>query len=59
MLPHSEICEKIAKRVTLFQTYGVEIRYPSLIPTSAISEEEAIEAYDSALEIATMIHDEL
>lgn len=59
MLPHSDITEIIAKKVTLFLTYGVEIRYPSIVPASAISEEEAVEAYDTTLEIAAMIHEEL
>jgi len=38
MLPQSKISEKIAKKVTLFQSYGVDIRYPPLIPVSEISE---------------------
>ncbi|MCL1810987.1 MAG: HEPN domain-containing protein [Methanomassiliicoccaceae archaeon] len=59
MLPHSEITEKIARKATLFQTYGVEIRYPSIVPTCALSEEEAVEAYDTAMEIATMIQENL
>jgi len=59
MLPHSEISGKIANKVTIFQTYGVEIRYPPIVPTCALSEDEAVEAYEIALEIATMIRDKL
>jgi HEPN domain-containing protein len=58
MLPHSENSVKIAKKAALFQTYGVDIRYPPIVPACAISEEEAVEAYDTALEIAAMIRGE-
>jgi HEPN domain-containing protein len=59
MLPRSKTAETIAKKATIFQTYGVDIRYPSLVPSHAPSEEEAIEAYDVAVEIFTMIHEKL
>lgn len=55
LLPPSDICEIILNKVTVLEPYAVDVRYPDMLLNITPTEEEAVEAYETAKEIIKLL----
>ena len=57
LLPPSGAREKIIDKVIALEPYAVDVRYPGMLVNAMPTEEEAVEAYETAKEIIELLTD--